>query len=38
LSPGTFDLEDMENNTVIPGSWRLETKDKDGFLNLQNVP
>jgi hypothetical protein len=38
LLPGTFDLEDMENHTVIPGSWRSETEDKHGFLNLQNVP
>ena len=28
----------MDNHTVIPGSWRSETEDKHGFLNLQNVP
>jgi len=36
--PGTFDLEDMKNLTVILGSWRSEIEDKHSFINLQNVP
>ena len=33
--PGTFDLEDMENHTVIPGSWRSEIEDKHDFINCR---
>jgi hypothetical protein len=38
LPPSTCYLEDMYNHTVIPGSWKSETEDKNGFLSLQNVP
>jgi len=36
--PGMCYLEDVYNHTVIPGSWKSETEDKQGFLSLQNVP
>ena len=35
--PGSFGLEDMENHTIIPGTWRSEIEDKHGLINLQNV-
>ena len=35
---GTCNLEDTYNHTIIPGFWKSETKDKHGFLSLQNVP
>lgn len=33
--PGTFDTEDLDNNLIIPGSWRQEVQ-REPLLGLQN--
>ena len=32
--PVTFDSEDVDNVRITPGSWRVESNESEGFINL----
>ncbi|KAJ8865773.1 hypothetical protein PR048_033295 [Dryococelus australis] len=36
--PGTFDVQDMDNGTVCPGSWKSDVQDANGLVQLQQLP
>lgn len=36
--PGTFDIEDLDNGTLIEGAWRKESQNMESLLPLRKIP
>ncbi|XP_046145946.1 uncharacterized protein LOC123989267 [Osmia bicornis bicornis] len=35
--PGTFDRDNLENDTILAGSWRAEMENRNNFIDLQHI-